>query len=111
MLGCDWFEGIADRTGLPPGISSEFTSRVDSLVIGIGEELEVFEPVILLVSIGVVEGVAFWDWSISLSPDVDVLEDESSINNFSEVSFCCDVPTVWSCWYWSSFTHEDSLTV
>ena len=75
MLSVDWLELPAELTGLPPDAISEFTSSVDSLVSCKVNEFKVFESVVLLVSVGVMDAESFGDWSVGLLPDPVVGED------------------------------------
>ena len=111
MIGIDRFEFFTDPARFPPDISPEFTPSVDSFMFGWCDESEVSEPVVLFVSVDVMKVVSFRDGSVLSFPEVDMLEDEMSVDCFPEIPGLGDGPSIWSLWFWSSFTHADSLTV
>lgn len=51
---------------------------------------EVFDPVVELIVVDVVDVVSCWHFSVVLFPDVDVLHDVSAVAVDPVVSFCCD---------------------
>lgn len=91
VLGVDRLEFSADPAGLPPDTFSEFASGVDSLVLELGDELEVPGCVVELVPVPVVDVVPGWDRAVELFPDVDVFHDLSTADLESAVSLGSDV--------------------
>ena len=77
----------------------------------IGDKPQVSDRVILLVSVDVVDAMAFRDGAIDFFPKSVMFEDEPSLDISSEVSLARDVASVFSCWFRPSFTHAESLTV
>lgn len=111
VSGSDWKLSPANTARLEPLISDPLTTSVDSLVLGWGDELEIGDAVVLLVSIGVMKGESFWNGSVCSFPDKDVLQSQFSADASPQVSFSGDVESVRSFWFRSSFSHAQSLTV
>ena len=101
----------ANFTGLVPDAVDDLAPAVDSLMFGVRDELQVFEPVVLPVSVDVVEAVPLRDWSVLSCPDGDVPENKPPPDFSPEVSRSGDMEAVRSSWSWSCLSHEQSLTV
>jgi hypothetical protein len=73
----DWFELSADSARLPPDTFSEFASGMQSLVGKGVHKFEVFESVVLFVSVSVVDLIPGGDRSVCSFPLPDVRENKS----------------------------------
>ena len=99
----DWFSLSADSARLPPDAVSQLASPVDSLVLGRTDEPQVFESVVLLVFVDVVEAESCWNRSKGLLPKDDVLEPAASVECSSEIALLCECPAVFAFWFRSGF--------
>jgi hypothetical protein len=106
VLGADGLPLIADRTRLPPYPVSKFASGMDSLMGDAVEELQVLKPVVLLVSVNVVDVEAFWDWPVGSLPYPSMLHDRPSVAIDASIPFGGDVALFPVCRFRPSFTHD-----
>ena len=99
----DWFSLSADSARLPPDAVSQLASPVDSLVLGWADKPQVFESVVLLVFVDVVEAESGGNRSKCLLPKEDVLELASSVECSPEIALLSERPSVFAFWFGSGF--------
>jgi hypothetical protein len=108
MLGVDWFECSAEGTGFIPLPASSLTAAMDSLVIGRGDEFEVFDSIVLLVSVDVMEVESIGNRAMVPFPLFDVGEPSFSVDVAPEIALSGDVVSVGSFGFWSGLCHASS---
>jgi hypothetical protein len=111
VLGIDRLEDSAGMTGLPPDVSPQLASAVYSLVLGGADESEIFDPVVLLVFVLVVEAESWRDSPVDSFPNNDMLESESSVEVSSEISLAGDMAPICPFRFRPAFSHEEIIRV
>ena len=69
MFGGKWLEFSANMAGFPPHTVSQLAPAMQTLVSCGVNKGKVFKPVILLVSVSVVDRESFWDRPVCLFPN------------------------------------------